>query len=128
MTHTEQVAPIHNSNQPIWDLVIADMRNRDEIGRERYKTPLQAFNGRDSLRDLSEELLDGLVYLKQHTIELADLKENLFIIHNLITMNQIEAAKTLLYEIINNHPALTDTSLPQGVSKSSFNDLVRPTG
>jgi hypothetical protein len=127
MNHAEQAAPIHNSNQPIWDLVIADMRNRDEIGRERYKTPLQAFNGRDSLRDLQEELLDGLVYLKQHTIELADLRENLIEIRNLILSNPYDA-KVFLHNIIDTHPALTETSLPQGASKSSFNDLVRPTG
>ena len=41
-----QPAPKPNAGTPIWELVIADMRERDRIGRERYGTPLQAHNGR----------------------------------------------------------------------------------
>ena len=61
----EQPAPIPNSGTPIWDLVIEDMTKRDKVGRERYGTPLQANNGRDSLRDAYEEALDLVVYLRQ---------------------------------------------------------------
>lgn len=57
--------PKSNSSRPIWELVIEDMRKRDEIGRERYGTPLQAHNGRDALVDAYEEALDLAVYLRQ---------------------------------------------------------------
>lgn len=60
----EQPEPQPNGSVAIWDLVIADMRARDHIGRERYGTPLQAFNGRDALRDAYEEALDLAVYLR----------------------------------------------------------------
>lgn len=60
-----QPAPIPNQSQPIWELVIADMRARDAMGRKKYGTPLQANNGRDALRDAYEEALDLCVYLRQ---------------------------------------------------------------
>lgn len=49
--------------------VIDDMYARDEVGRERYGTPLTAGNGRDSLVDAYQELLDGAVYLKTEMIQ-----------------------------------------------------------
>lgn len=64
-----QPEPTPNGHQPTWELVIEDMRERDRIGRERYKTPLQPFNGRKSLRDAYEEVLDLAVYLKNALIE-----------------------------------------------------------
>jgi hypothetical protein len=45
--------------------VIADMHERDQVGRERYGTPLQAHNGRDALVDAYQEALDLVVYLRQ---------------------------------------------------------------
>lgn len=63
--NAEQPAPAANASTPIWDLVIADMRNRDNIGRQRYGTPLQANNGRDALVDAYQEALDLVVYLRQ---------------------------------------------------------------
>jgi hypothetical protein len=45
------------------DLVLADMRERDRIGRERYGTPLTSDNGRDHLIDAYQEALDYAVYL-----------------------------------------------------------------
>lgn len=61
----EQPAPTRNSGVPVWDLVIADMRARDSVGRERYGTPLQTHNGRDPLVDAYQEVLDTCVYLRQ---------------------------------------------------------------
>jgi hypothetical protein len=61
----DQPAPKRTDGPAIWPLVIADMQARDAIGRERYGTPLQAFNGRDPLVDAYQELLDGAVYLRQ---------------------------------------------------------------
>ena len=65
----EQPLPIHTGGVAIWDLVIADMRARDAVGRARYGTPLQAHNGRDVLRDAYEEALDLAVYLRQALAE-----------------------------------------------------------
>lgn len=49
--------------------VLADMVERDRLGRERYGTPLTTNNGRDHLVDAYQELLDGAVYLKAAWLE-----------------------------------------------------------
>lgn len=61
----EEPPPVANKSTPIWELVIADMRERDNVGRSRYGTPLQANNGRDALVDAYQEALDLAVYLRQ---------------------------------------------------------------
>ncbi len=62
----EPQPPPENSNRTkIWDLVIADMKERDQIGTEKYGTPLQAHNGRDALIDTYQEVLDLCIYLRQ---------------------------------------------------------------
>jgi hypothetical protein len=63
--NAEQPNPAVNVSTPIWDLVIADMRARDRVGRQCYGTPLQAHNGRDALVDAYQEALDLVVYLRQ---------------------------------------------------------------
>lgn len=57
--------PVHTDETPVWELVIEDMRQRDQEGRRKYGTPLQASNGRDPLVDLYQELLDACVYIRQ---------------------------------------------------------------
>ena len=47
----------------IVDLVLADMRERDQTGRQRYGVPLTSRNGRNHLVDAYQELLDYVVYL-----------------------------------------------------------------
>ena len=64
-----QPDPIPNGTTPIWELVVEDMKARDQLGRKRYGTPLQAFNGRNSLQDLYEEQLDQIAYTKAKIIE-----------------------------------------------------------
>lgn len=44
-------------------IVLADMRERDAVGRQRYGTPLTSGNGRDHLVDAYQELLDGSAYI-----------------------------------------------------------------
>lgn len=61
----DQPTPTPNSSKPIWELVIADMQERDRVGTEKYGTPLQAHNGRDALLDAYAEALDLVVYLRQ---------------------------------------------------------------
>lgn len=65
----DQPNPILNDSSAIQDLVIADIEERKQIGIQRYGTVLQAGNGRDSLRDAYEELLDFCVYFKQYIVE-----------------------------------------------------------
>jgi hypothetical protein len=60
----DQPLPVKNSRTDIQSLVVADLENRRELGIKRYGTALQAFNGRDMLRDAYEEALDLAVYLR----------------------------------------------------------------
>jgi hypothetical protein len=76
--------------QPTWNLVLADLGalqarldepsptlaaviedafGRHCVGIDRYGVPLHPHNGRDSLTDAYEELLDAAVYLKNEAIE-----------------------------------------------------------
>lgn len=65
----DQPAPKPNTKPAVWDLVIDDMKERDRVGRERYGTPLQPFNGRNALVDAYQEALDLVVYLRQRIEE-----------------------------------------------------------
>jgi hypothetical protein len=62
---SDQEQPIPNDSKAIWDLVKKDIEDRNEAGIKKYGTPLQAFNGRDSLIDAYQEALDLVVYLRQ---------------------------------------------------------------
>jgi hypothetical protein len=61
----DQPPPIPNQRRAIVDLVIEDLIERKRVGIERYGTPLQAHNGRDSLVDLYQELQDAVLYVRQ---------------------------------------------------------------
>lgn len=61
----DQPLPIRNDEPDIQCQVIADIKERRQVGILRYGTALQPFNGRDALRDLYEELLDGAMYARQ---------------------------------------------------------------
>jgi hypothetical protein len=93
---SQQPAPIANDAEPTWDAVIRYARNqrdaraeggtlvkdyneligrmirRNALGIERYGVPLQPDNGRDSILDALEELLDGSAYLHNAAIECDD--------------------------------------------------------
>lgn len=62
---TSQPAPTPTAGPALWDLVIEDMKARDDFGRNKYGMRLQADNGRDVLKDIADELLDAVVYLRQ---------------------------------------------------------------
>jgi hypothetical protein len=67
---TDQPMPTVHEDAPfIHDQVAADVAQRGELGRQRYGTKLQAFNGRRSLQDAYEELLDGACYVLQAKTE-----------------------------------------------------------
>jgi hypothetical protein len=72
---SEQPAPTPNAD--LWEEVIAMCRERQRIGLERYKTPLQTGNGRHALRDALDEALDQAVYLHQHRREMQELGDEL---------------------------------------------------
>lgn len=61
---TDQPLPIPNDRPSAHDLVAADLAARKAHGLRKYGSLLQAFNGRDSLRDAYEEALDLCVYLR----------------------------------------------------------------
>lgn len=65
----DQPPPVPNDRPAVWDLVVADMAERDRVGRARYGTPLQPNNGRDALVDAYQEALDLAVYLRQAIFE-----------------------------------------------------------
>lgn len=61
--------PVKHDGPAMWDLVIADMQERDTQGAKKYGTRLQANNGRDPLVDAYQEALDLVVYLRQAIYE-----------------------------------------------------------
>lgn len=61
----DQPLPTVNDLPCIQDLVIKDIEQRKEVGRRRYGTVLQPFNGRNSLLDAYQEALDLAIYLRQ---------------------------------------------------------------
>lgn len=65
MSVHDQPPPKPNVLAAVWDLVLVDIRERDKLGEQRYRTRLQPFNGRDALTDLYQELLDAVVYTRQ---------------------------------------------------------------
>lgn len=67
--HTDQPMPVRNDGVSIQAMVRRDLEQREKVGIQRYGTPLQAFNGRDALRDAYEEALDLSCYLRQALAE-----------------------------------------------------------
>lgn len=60
-----QIDPIKNNLPIVQDMVILDIQMRKEVGKERYGTYLQPFNGRSALWDAYQEALDLCQYLRQ---------------------------------------------------------------
>lgn len=65
LANTHQPDPMKNKNPSIWNLVIKDMKERNQFGINKYGIPLQPNNGRDALVDAYQEALDLCVYLRQ---------------------------------------------------------------
>lgn len=53
----------------ILPVVIQDLKDRSNMGKDKYGTVLQSHNGRDSLMDAYQEALDLVMYLRQALIE-----------------------------------------------------------
>lgn len=58
-----------NKHDSVWNHVIMDMVARNEFGAKKYNRYLLPNDGRDSLQDLYEELLDAAVYIKKLMME-----------------------------------------------------------
>lgn len=65
----DQPLPTPNDEPDVQSQLIGEIEGRRALGIQRYGTALQPFNGRDSLRDLLDELLDGATYALQVRIE-----------------------------------------------------------
>lgn len=100
--------------------LLADMAARDALGRERYGTPLQPFNGRDALADLYQDLLDAIVYARQATID-ADLAEDAHEIVDEIIYPDLIVMASMVRAMLSHRrvpgapssPAPDDAALPQ---------------
>lgn len=60
-----QPDPVANDKPAVWDLVVADMKDRDADGLRKYGVRLQPANGRDAMVDAYQEALDLVVYFRQ---------------------------------------------------------------
>lgn len=66
----DQPLPTGDEDAPnIHELVVADVMNRMQLGKNRYGQPLKPHNGRDPLLDHYEELLDACAYARQMLFE-----------------------------------------------------------
>jgi hypothetical protein len=63
--NAEQAPPVKRTGKPVWDMVVEDMKERNQEGIKKYGTALRPFNGRDALKDAYQEVLDLAVYLRQ---------------------------------------------------------------
>ena len=66
----ENKAAIHEpdpipGDKIVLELVMKDLNDRAEVGKEKYGTYLMTNNGRDSLMDAYQEALDLVMYLRQ---------------------------------------------------------------
>lgn len=53
----------------VYPIVMNDILERAQTGKEKYGTTLHTNNGRKALWDLYQELLDAVVYLRQELME-----------------------------------------------------------
>lgn len=63
----EDISYMHDSG--VNQLMIAEARERDAQGEKKYGVALRAFDGRDSMIDAYQEVMDLVVYLKKAVIE-----------------------------------------------------------
>jgi len=60
----EELAKVEAGRSPVFDLVVADLRRRDQLGFETFGRPM-IVGERDALREAYEEALDLVVYLRE---------------------------------------------------------------
>ena len=59
------ITPPPPNQKTITDMVIEDLRGREKVGHKTYGKPLLPHDGRDSMKDLYEELLDAAQYIRK---------------------------------------------------------------
>ena len=64
-----QPPPRPSDHPAVWDMVICDMADRDNVGVKKYKRRLRPHDGRDALVDAYQESLDLAVYLRKAIYE-----------------------------------------------------------
>ena len=70
MSKVDKNEPMPKGNGTVViDEVISDLSKRSEMGKNKYGTLLKTNNGRNSLMDLYQELLDACMYIKQKLME-----------------------------------------------------------
>ena len=65
----KQTTPPHIGTTRVLDYVLADLKSRAEMGKQKYGHYLETNNGRNALQDAYEESLDMCMYLKQKLLE-----------------------------------------------------------
>ena len=65
----KQTTPPHIGTTRVLDYVLADLKSRAEMGKQKYGHYLETDNGRNALQDAYEEALDMCMYLKQKLLE-----------------------------------------------------------
>ena len=60
----DQTLPDITGRPSMQRVVMEDLAEREQLGIQRYGAPLTTFNGRKTLRDVYDELLDGAVYAR----------------------------------------------------------------
>ena len=65
----EPQTPPTPGTEIVLEHVLADLRERAEVGKLKYGTYLMAGNGRDALLDAYQEALDLVMYLRQAIVE-----------------------------------------------------------
>jgi hypothetical protein len=73
---TKHEPPPTKGKKKVLDLVLKDLTDRAEVGKERYGTYLEIHNGRDALMDAYQEALDLSMYLRQAMEERAEVVLN----------------------------------------------------
>jgi len=102
----------HIGEQDVLLSVMADLKLRDQVGRNKYGTTLQTNNGRNALMDAYQECLDQAMYLKQRLMEDLDVT----------TFKQFEAA---IRKWSNDRGLIDDTTVHKQMEKlfEEYNEL-----
>ncbi len=61
--------PLPSGGPAVWDLVLADMAARDLMGAAKHGQRLTVGDGRRSLVDMYQELLDAVAYVRKEIAE-----------------------------------------------------------
>lgn len=103
----DQAPPTGATTDPgAHDAIIALMQQRKALGLARYGSTLQPHNGRDTGRDLIEELADGIVYARTLQVELSDLEEALVDLVRAVALGETRDAWSRAKELLARRGAL----------------------